>query len=257
MLNDGEFLSVIIFAYGDAFYKIHTQSGFSCHQLTQLHGFHAGKTGGKKLILDSWAKLKGWRVFGAKGLYSFGGVFDTGTGYFTVAKNGAYYCTARIRFERDPEAAGLAGDIPDVRVSLRVDEEEDDKNGLYAAEGDGMSSNRHSLNVAGTVLLQAGRRVSVWVYSNIDIQVHPDSGFGCHIMGEYKGFHANLLQNKKYSQGWSTIQRWRTWTNNELYAWKGRPTPTGNYPVSESGFYVCAAQVRKCSAVGNVFVTTI
>ena len=232
---------MMVFSHGDDNYKIHSQSGFSCHQLIELNGFHAGK---KRLqVINNWAKLTEWRVRGKKGLYSFGGGFNTVSGTFVALKTGVYFCAAQIRFDRTMTEKDGLNTVTHIRLQLRVNEEIDAQNGLYAVEGNRMSNNRHSLNVAGTVRLKAGWRISTWVYSNVAAQIHPESGFSCHYMPANKGFHADLSRDINYRQGWSLLKGWRTWENNELYSWGGRPSATGIYSATESGFYFCAAQV--------------
>ena len=277
MLKAADFINIWVFSSGDSNYNIHTQSGFSCHQLTESSGFHAVKSGSQDLG-PLWTQVTGWRVGGTRGLYSFGDSFNTGTGVF-AAEGGAYYCAAQVLFDRtdkkgkkdgppkkdDPKKkdAPPKNDAPakkddpkkrhnpkpntrkkkdDIRLHLRVDENEEEY-GLSTVGSSDMPNNMIGLNVAGTVALKSGQRVSMWAYSDAQTRVIQDSGFSCHRMGAYTGFHANLAQDKRYRTGWSTLKGWQTWGHSELYSWGGRPGVDGDYEARISGFYVCAAQV--------------
>ena len=176
-------------------------------------------------------------------MYSVGSGFNNNTGIFTASKNGAYYCAAQIRFDRVANDEGR--DIVSyVHLSLRLNEDNNDGNVLHTIDGNGISSNYQSLSLAGTVALKMGQLVSVWVYSNVATQINSESGFSCHLMGTHKGFHANLKKDIRYSIGWSTLKGWRTLGTSGNYGWGGRPSADGSYTAPESGFYVCAAQVR-------------
>ena len=243
MLKAADFINIWVFSSGDSNYNIHTQSGFSCHQLTESSGFHAVKSGSQDLG-PLWTQVTGWRVGGTRGLYSFGDSFNTGTGVY-AEEDGAYYCAARVLFDRthtrkkkdDPKKKDAADSY--TRLHLRVDENDEE----YGLSTVGMPNNMIGLNVAGTVALKSGQRVSMWAYSDAQTRVIQDSGFSCHRMGAYTGFHANLAQDKRYRSGWSTLKGWQTWGHSELYSWGGRPGVDGDYEARISGFYVCAAQV--------------
>ena len=242
LLKKAEFLSVSIFSSGDNNFRIHRQSGFSCHRLTEQHGFHAVKSKVQH-VGDRWTRITGWRAEGGRGLYSVGSGFNAHTGIFTASKNGAYYCAAQIRFDRISTDEGR--DIVSyVHVFLRLDRDKDDENVLHTIDGNEMSSKYQSINLAGTVAMKMGQLVSVWVYSNVATQINSESGFSCHLMGTHKGFQANLGRDIRYSIGWSTLKGWRTWGTSGNYGWGGRPSADGSYTAPESGFYACAAQVR-------------
>ena len=242
LLKKAEFLSVSVFSSGDKSYRIHRQSGFSCHQLTEQHGFHAVKTEVQD-VGDRWTRIIGWRAEGKRGLYSVGSDFNGHTGIFTASKNGAYYCAARIRFDRISTNEGR--DIVSyIHLSLRLYGEKDGENVLRTMDGNDMSSKYQSLDLAGTVALKVGQLVSVWAYSNVATQIKSESGFSCHLMGTHKGFHAKVEKNIRYGMGWSTLKGWRTWGIKGSYGWGGRPSADGSYTAPESGFYACAAQVR-------------
>ena len=43
-LKKGQFASLFIYSSGDTYYRVSTESGFSCHQLDSVTGFHADKS---------------------------------------------------------------------------------------------------------------------------------------------------------------------------------------------------------------------
>ena len=252
LLKKDEYLSVSVFSAGDSNYKIHTRSGFSCHQLTELHGFHAVKNG-QQDVGSRWSRITRWRTDGRAGLYSTGGGFDADTGIFTASKNGAYYCTARMRFDMGHGENGRNA-IPYAYLQLRLDEDGVDENMLFSVESHGMSNNHLNLDLVGTVALTVGQRVSVWVFSNTTMQINFRSGFGCHLLTTHTGFYANLGQDAQYSTGWSTLLDWRSWGTSERYKWNGSPSAGGVYTAPDAGYYVCVAQVKVRSCSSNEIV---
>ena len=245
LVQKGEFLSLSVFSSGDSNYEIHSQSDFSCHQLTESHGFHAVKAG-RQDIGDGWTRVTSWRAQGKPGLYSVGGGFNVKPGIFQnvfrASKNGAYYCAVQVRIDRASIEEG-ADIVSYIRLQLRVDEETDDS--LSTVEGNGISNNHGSLNVANTLALKKGQIVSAWVYSSVAAQINSESGFSCHLIGTHKGFHATLGQDTQYGTGWSTVKGWRTWGTSVNYGWGGRPSADGFYKAPKPGYYTCAAQVRR------------
>jgi len=100
--------------------------------------------------------------------------------------------------------------------------------------------------VAGTVYLKKGNTMSVYVYSRADnsYRVQTESGFGCHMMGTMVGFHADASISQRFKKGWSRLTKWRTAGNNELYASGGSVDSNGYYKAPQTGYYVCATQIR-------------
>lgn len=243
LLKKGEYLSVSVFSFGDNNYKIRARSGFSCHKLTELHGFHAAKIG-QQDVDSRWGQIARWRADSGAGLYSTGGGFNADTGTFTASKNGAYYCAARIRFDLARAEDGRDV-VPHAYLQLRLDDDDDVENALFNVEGPAMSNNHLNLDLVGTVALRMGQRVSVWVSSNIGMQINFRSGFGCHLLATHKGFYANLGQDAQYSTGWSTLLGWRAWGTSERYKWNGSPSGGGVYTAPEPGYYICVAQVKR------------
>lgn len=252
LLTRGDYVNVMVYSSEDNNFKINTQSGFSCHKLTSPYGFHAVKREAQG-VGSQWGQIKGWRVRGKKGLYAVGGGFDNITGAFTVFKSGAYFCAARIQFDRTNSQENSQKNsqdgpniVPYIRLHLRVNEAQDDHNGMHAVEGNNLPKNYHTLTVSGTLSLRLGLRVSVWVHANVDVDVNRESGFSCHLMGSQKGFHVDIEHDTQLGRGWSSVRGWRTLENTVLYTWGGRPGDTGAYVCAESGFYFCAAQVGVC-----------
>ena len=188
-----------------------------------------------------------WRVAGPAGLYAVGGGFDPKTGRYTAAMAGVHYCYAMLRID-----AADKGKL--FRLSLNLNNGLDDNNGFHAVRGNKDSKNFGSSNVAGTVKLKKGDKMSVYVYAQNDDKwsVATESGFGCHRLGSNIGFHASGSQDQKFRNSYSRITAWRTKGNNELYNHGGAGIDAkGFYNVPSDGFYVCAAQVRINNAHSN------
>ena len=245
LLKKNEHLSVSVFSSGDNEYRVHSESGFSCHELNELHGFHVTKVGQLDVAVG-WTRVTGWRAIGEGGLYSIGGGFNADTGTFTASKKGAFYCAVQIHFARlsYEERRDV---IFATYLHLRLDN--DKHNALYSVITNGKFRQYYSLDISGLVALKVGQVLSVWVSSSVTTQVNSESGFSCHLMGTYKGFHAILRKDLRYGQGWSTLRKWSTWGSGGKYGWGGRPAADGSYMALESGYYACAAQVKGACVV--------
>ena len=240
LIKEAEYIRVSIFALGDRNYQVHSQSGFSCHELPGYNGFHAVKAGIQD-IGCGWTRIIRWRVNGKTGLYSAGPGFIAESGTFVAPRNGAFYCTAQIRFDRLSVEEGRDSALS-IYLHLRL--EDNGKNPIFPVRTEASSENFDSLALAGMLALKKGQDVSIWAFSKASTQVNTESGFSCHIMGTQKGFHANLRKDKHYGKGWSTLRGWRTWGGGGKYAWGGRPATDGSYTAPEAGYYACTAQVR-------------
>lgn len=246
-IKKGQYASVWIFASGDNSYYVESESGFSCHRLQTNIGFRADilKT---YSMATGWRELAGpWRVSGEPGLYSSPAFkqdsktkkvtgFNVKNGRYYVEKKGVYYCSVNVRLD----AANVKGNF---RLNLRHGGQHDSNNGLHVLTGNYFSTNYGSLQLAGTLKITSF--VSVWVYSSSDNswRVDHESGFGCHMMKESAGFHADQNTDKTYGRYWSDIQYWRSTGNDELYSNPAIKT-NGKWIVPKNGYYVCAAVVR-------------
>ena len=85
-------------------------------------------------------------------------------------------------------------------------------NTFHAIRDNKASSDKGSLNVAGTIHLKKKDFVSVYVYSHSDKDwsVNSTSGFGCHRLGTNIGFHAANSKSQTFKTGWVTPTTWRT-----------------------------------------------
>merc|ERR1712199_20206 len=111
------------------------------------------------------------------------------------------------------------------------------------------------MNVAGSVYLKKNDIMSECVFSRYDnvFTVQSESGWGRHLMGTGIGFHADASATQTFKTGWSRLTKSRTAGNNELYAQGGSPNAQGYYKAPQSGYFMCATQVRIDSASNSRF----
>ena len=237
-IKKGQYVSVFVHSEKDGKYKIHTESGFSCHRFNTMQGFHATKTGTTNMP-RSWSELTGWTTAGAGGVYNVGGGFDGKTGRYTAPREGCYYCGAVLRLDGASATSMF-------RLNLVVNRQYDYSNGMHALRGYQGSTNYASISLAGTLHLMKNQYVSLVAYASTDnsYQVHTDSMWGCHRMEPKVGFHADLAANEAFKNGWNVVTKWRTTLNNELYAVGGAKLDEGVFAAPEAGYYACATQVR-------------
>jgi len=249
MIKQGQYASASVFSSNDNSYRIHSESGFSCHKFSTNYGFHADKNGNQGFG-RGWREIKGYRTGGALGLYNVGGGFSTSTGRYTAPVSGIYFCGAVVRVD------GLANNGY-MRLNLNLNGGADVNNGFHAIRGNKGSTNYGSINVAGTIKLNKGQYVSLYGYASNDNgwTVQSESGWGCHQMGTNIGFHADASADQVFGKGWKQLTKWRTSGNNELYAVGGGMTAS-QYTAPEAGYYACATQVRLDSA-NNVYFRVV
>merc|ERR1719155_424742 len=61
MIKKGQYLSVHVFSSNDNSYTIRTETGFSCHAFSTMHGFHADKNGNQGFG-RSWREVTNFRI---------------------------------------------------------------------------------------------------------------------------------------------------------------------------------------------------
>ena len=124
--------------------------------------------------------------------------------------------------------------------------------GFQDKQGNSGSSNARSLSVSGTIYMESGDFISVFVYSDKDpsYRVQSESGWGCHMLRTRLGFHAHLNKDLKFGRGWNNVAGWLTSNrgkgDEELYALGGGISGDGNYQVRKTGYYVCTVEVCAC-----------
>ena len=175
-LSKGQYASVWVHAENTKSYTINSESGFSCHRFEKEIGFHVEKKG-DQTMKKSYSWITGWRVTGTLGLYSVGGGFDAINGRFKTPVAGVFYCSSMIRFE----SAATNGYF---RLGFGVNNGRDVNNGLVASRGNKASSDKGSLNIAGTVKLALANTVVLWcmmlgskfqsyfIYACISLRLH-------------------------------------------------------------------------------------
>ena len=104
------------------------------------------------------------------------------------------------------------------------------------------------MNVGGSIYLNSGVAVSVYVYSAYDnsYKVHSQSGFGCHLLNSRIGFDAKAPSTQTFGKGWNRVLSWDPTPkkNTGLYSLGGGVAKNGYYTVPETGYYMCNAMVR-------------
>ena len=247
MLKKGEYASVLVYSSNDNEFFIKSESGFSCHAFTTKVGFHADKDG-SAAMKTGWKEVAKWRVAGPSSVYTVGGGFNKATGQYKSPKAGAFFCGAMIRLDGASKSSYF-------RVNLNLNRKADNNNGLHVIRGNKGSANYGTMNVAGSIYLKKNDIVSVYVFSRYDnvFTVQTESGWGCHLMGTGIGFHADLSATQTFKTGWSRLTKWRTAGNDELYAQGGSPNAQGYYKATQSGYFMCATQVRIDSASNSRF----
>ena len=246
-IKRGQYVSVAVYSSNANSYFIRSESGFSCHQFSTNYGFHADKAGAQSMRVG-WREVAKWRVSGTAGLYNVGGGYSAKTGRYTAPVSGPFFCGAMIRLDGASKTSYF-------RVNINLNRQPDVNNGFHVIRGNKGSSNYGSLNVAGSIYLQKGNTMSVYVFSRYDntFTVQTESGWGCHMMGTGVGFHADASATQTFKTGWHRLTKWRTVGNNELYAQGGSPNSNGYYRAPESGYYMCATQVRIDAAMSSRF----
>merc|ERR1712151_269397 len=141
-VKTGQYVSVFTQSVGDNRYRVQGESGFSCNLLSSPYGFHADKDGDQAMKVG-WKEVSKWRVKGASGLYNTGG-FNAANGRFTISKEGVYYCYAMVRMDNTDSQTYF-------RLNLNLNSQLDVNNGFHAIRGNKDSTDKESLNVAGTV----------------------------------------------------------------------------------------------------------
>lgn len=251
-LKKGEYVSVFVYTSVTAKFSISSESGFSCHRFSTKFGFHATK--GVTLTLKRGYKvITNWRITGG-GSYNVGGGFNTKTGLYKVPATGTgmYYCSANVRMDQAASNGWF-------RLIITLNNGIDANSGLSVVRGNKDSTNYGVLTLGGTLMLNKNQYTSVYAYSSSDNswQVKADSNWGCHQMGTRIGFHAEMSTNQKLEKGWTTVNKWRTAGNNELYSHGGGIDDKGYYTAPEPGYYACGVQVRLQSADSTSFFRLI
>jgi len=241
-IKKGEFASVFFYSSFDSIFTIKTESGFSCHRFGTKFGFHADKLNTETLSMKTgWVKIQKWRDSGSLGLYNTGGGYNRKTGTYSAPAAGPYFCSAHVRLDYASRSSMFV-------LSLNVDDKPEQDHGLSSVRGNKGSSNYGTMGIAGSIYLKKGQDISLYAYSSSDnfFRVTSEAGWGCHMFGTGVGFHADMAVTQTFTKndGWSRLGKWRTAGNNELYAQGGSLNTQGYFTVPESGYYMCAAQVR-------------
>lgn len=244
-MKRNDHVSVFMYSNSDDSWTIHSESGFSCHKLSHVVGFHADKDG-DSLLGTNWQEIQKWRSSGYPTLYSAGG-FDTAKGRYKILNVGPYYCYAQVRL--DDKNRNIA------RLILSRNNEKDLNNGFHAIGGNWGSTNYRSMRLVGNAWFNKGDSMSLYIYSSSDsYTAHSESGFGCHQLDSTIGFHAEMSRDQGFGRGWRRVSYWRSTGNEFLYSKGGGFSADGIYNVPQDGYYICSSVMRIDSAGrGNYF----
>ena len=254
-LKKGQYASVFVYSSSDSKFSVGSESGFSCHQFSTKYGFHATK-GTTQTMKRGYKVVSNWIATGAGSYNAVGTALNLKTGLYRIPSKGlgagVYYCSANIRMDQASSTGWY-------RLLLTINNSADSNNGLSVVRGNKGSTNYGSLTVGGTLMLSANQYTSVYAYASSDNswKVQADSSWGCHQMGTRIGFHADFPTNQLLKKGWSTVTKWKTAGNNELYAFGGGIDAQGHYTAPETGYYACGVQLRLQNADSTSYFSVI
>merc|ERR1719181_1350431 len=95
-MKKNEYISLYVYTNGDNSWTLHDESGFGCHLLSGLYGFHADMSSNMGFN-TGWHSIRTWRTSGTSTLYAKGG--GASQAGYTVPDAGYYVCPAQLRFD--------------------------------------------------------------------------------------------------------------------------------------------------------------
>lgn len=158
---------------------------------------------GQKLSGHKWEEIWNWRQTG-EGAFSFGTNFHSSNSRFVVTSPGVYFVSTNLIMHTNSTQ---------VSAVIAIDGEANDKNGLYATHA--YSPAALTINIAGSLNLEKGQNVSIYVRSdsNDNMEVLERSGFSAVFIG--KSFAVPSFHVVKGSQSairttnWVEIDEWQ------------------------------------------------
>eukprot|EP00937_MAST-01D_sp_MAST-1D-sp2_P008128 g8128.t1 len=216
------------------------------NQIGAREAVHADLTG-SITFGTSWHTLTNWRTSGdsANALFDdSAGAWSNSNGRFTAAKAGYYRASTNIRVD--------GHDSSYMRVLIAKNGNTDYNNGLHSIEGNGKSTNYHSVTVDGLLKLAVGDYVTVMVYSNGDSSwtAQHESGFSINYLGSsVTAVQADMYTTQSIaSTGYHEVTGWRTsgdsastLFDNSAGAWSNS---NGRFTAKATGYYRVATNIR-------------
>ena len=242
-LKKGQTLQVALHSQTNTTFVVKHESGFSARYLAALPTvlgvfWKLSATSAAQKI--GWYELNGYRTL-------FNQQVGTGMypqdGRYTAPCNGVYYVAANIRID------GAGGQY--FRTLIAINQRLDVSNGLHTINSN-LKSTSFTMSVSGTVYLDKGANISVFIYSHQDTswQVSNHSSLSIAYLSpqaaSIPGVHADLLADTlaNSTRTWVTIKYWRVTGAPGLYQSGSEFNPTtGVFTTSTSGFYHISAQI--------------
>lgn len=233
-LSKGQHISVFIHSSFPDKWFIEPGSGFSIMKtrhywpaansyLNTKHAF----TG------EKWEEIGEWKQSGDEGAFSLGANFRSSTSRFSVSSPGVYFVSTNLL---------IRGKGTGVSAVIAVDGHVSESNGLYATHAN--PPDTLTLNIAGSLNLQRGKNISVYVRSesNDSWEVLERSGFSVVFVGKsfaVPGFHAvKGSQSKIRTTNWVEIDEWEKPGNEGTFRnGGGFDSARGTYKAPISGIY--------------------
>ena len=211
-------------------------------------GFHADLNTSLRIrTKGKWVRLANWRTKGTVGIYKLGNSFNESTGEFTVSKDGYYYFSANIRMHG--ARSGFFRLLLSVNGSTSL-------RGLNALRGDNPKEDYFTLNLAGTLFLKKGQKVSLLVFASADADytIHTESGFTGHYIGSTTvGFTAMLKSSLRYrnrTNQYIALPSWQSSFTGGFNTGAFNPS-SGTFIAPKAGYYAFATTTRFDNANGN------
>ena len=235
-LSKGQRVSVFVHSTFPGRWFIEPGSGLSVmktrHYWPAANGYLKSKLaypGGK------WQEIGNWVQSGEEGAFSFGSNPQTNSFRFRVTSPGIYFVSANLL---------ICAKSNHTFAVIAVDGKPRQDNGLYTTSVH--LSQNVTLNIAGSLSLQRGQNISVYVHTDTnDIwEINERSGFSAVLIGKpfsVPGFHAvKGIQSRIGTTNWVNIDEWEKPGNSGKSTYQssdGFDNIRGTFTATISGIY--------------------
>ena len=184
---------------------------------------------------DKWEEIGGWKQSGEEGAFSFGTNFRSSSSHFSVSTPGVYLVSTNLLIHAKNTR---------ISAAISVDQRATEENGLYATHA--YPPDNLTLNIAGSLNLDQGQNISVYVRSdsNDSLKVLERSGFSAVFIGKsfaVPGFHTvKGSQSPIRTTNWVEIDGWVKPDNEGEDTFQnggGFDNVRGTYTAPISGIY--------------------